>query len=123
MSQHAIVHLDIPATDPAAAGKFYADLFDWKIQVDPTFNYHMFQADAGPGGGFVQVNEAAGYKPGEVLIYVSTDDIDATLARVEALGGKTLQPKTEIPQVGWFAFFADPAGNRIGLFTGMRQQS
>ena len=123
MSQHAIVHLDIPATDPASASKFYADLFDWKIHVDPTFNYHMFQAESGPGGGFVQVDEATGYKLGEVLIYVWTDDIDATLAKVESLGGKTLQPKTEIPQNGWFAFFADPAGNRIGLYTGMSQQS
>ena len=123
MSQHAIVHVEIPATDTATASKFYADLFDWKIQVDPSFNYHMFQADPGPAGGFVEVGEGSGYKPGEVLIYVSTDDIDASLARVEALGGKTLQPKTEIPQTGWFAFFADPAGNRIGLFTGMGQPS
>jgi uncharacterized protein len=123
MSQHAIVHIDIPASDPAAASKFYADLLDWKIQVDPTFNYHMFQANPGPGGGFVEAGEATGYKPGEVLIYVSTDDIDATLARVEALGGKTLQPKTEIPHIGWFAFFADPSGNRIGLYTDIGQQS
>jgi hypothetical protein len=28
MSQHAIVHIAIPATDPAAAGTCYADLFD-----------------------------------------------------------------------------------------------
>jgi predicted enzyme related to lactoylglutathione lyase len=124
MSQHSIVHVEIPATDAATSGKFYADLFDWKLQVDPTFNYHMFQAEPGPGGAFVQVGEATGgYKLGEVLIYVSTDDIDATLARVEALGGKTLEPKTEIPHTGWFAIFADPAGNRIALYTDMSQQS
>src|SRR6266567_8790562 len=124
MSQHSIVHIEIPATDPAAASKFYANLFDWKLQVDPTFNYHMFQAEPGPGGGFVQVGEATGdYKIGEVLIYISTDDIDATLARAEALGAKTLQPKTEIPHTGWFAYFADPAGNRIALFTSISQQS
>ena len=122
MSQHSICHVEIPTTDPAAAGKFYSELFDWKLQVDPTFNYHMFQAEPGPGGAFVQVGEApgGGYKPGEVLIYVSTDDIDATLARVEALGGKTLEPKTEIPQTGWFAIFADTSGNRIALFTSIR---
>lgn len=124
MAQHSVVHLDIPATDPAAASKFYADLFDWKIHVDPTVNYHMFQAASGPGGGFVQVSdEAGGYKLGEVLIYVSTDDIDATLTKVEALGGKTLLPKTDIGENGWFAFFADPAGNRIGLYTPGQQQS
>ena len=124
MSQHSIVHIEIPATDSRAASKFYADLFDWKIQVDPSFDYHMFQADPGPGGGFVQVSATSeAYKVGDVRIYVSTDDIDATLAQVEALGGKTLEPKTEIPQTGWFAVFADPAGNRIGLFTALSQQS
>ena len=56
-----------------------------------------------------------GAKIGEVLIYVFTDDIEAMLAKAEALGAKTLTPKTEIPQ-GWFAVFADPAGNRIALF-------
>ncbi|TMC23034.1 MAG: VOC family protein [Chloroflexi bacterium] len=119
MSQHSIVHVEIPATDASAASKFYAELFDWKIQVDPTFNYHMFQANPGPGGAFVQAGEGTDYKIGEVLIYVSTDDIEATLARAETLGATMLVQKTEIPQVGWFAIFADPAGNRIALFTNL----
>ncbi len=124
MSQHSIVHIEIPTIHSATSSKFYADLFDWKIQVDPTFDYHMFQAEPGPGGGFVKVGEETmGYKVGEVLIYVSTDDIDASLARAETLGGKTLTPKTEIPGVGWFAFFADPAGNCIALFTALPRQS
>ena len=122
MSNHPIVHVEIPAQDTAAASKFYADAFGWNIQVDPSFNYHMFQADPGPGGGFVEIGGMGDYKQGEVLIYIGTDDIDATLAKVEALGGKTLQPKTEIPQMGWFAYFADPAGNRIALFMNMQPQ-
>ena len=121
MSNHPIVHVEIPAQDPATASRFYADAFGWNIQVDPSFNYHMFQADPGPGGGFVQSGEY-GYKQGEVLIYIGTDDIDATLAKIESLGGKTLQPKTEITQTGWFAYFADPAGNRIALYTSMHPQ-
>lgn len=117
---HSIVHVEIPATHAATSSKFYADLFDWKIQTAPEFDYHMFQADPGPGGGFVTVGGEGNNKIGEVIIYVSTDDIDATLAKAEALGGKTLMPKTEIPGVGWFAHFADPAGNRIALFTERR---
>jgi predicted enzyme related to lactoylglutathione lyase len=118
MSNHSVVHIEIPANDPAAAGKFYADLFDWKIQVDPSFDYHMFQAEPGPGGGFVKIGGEGDYKAGEVLIYVSSDDIDATLAKAESLGAKTLVPRTEIPHTGWFAIFADPSGNRIALYKG-----
>jgi ferritin-like metal-binding protein YciE len=28
-----------------------------------------------------------------------------------------LLPKTEIPGMGWYAIFADPTGNRLGLFS------
>jgi len=118
MAEHAIVHVEIPANDPGASGTFYADLFGWSTQVDPALNYYMFQAGSGPGGGFVQVGTGdPPYKAEEVIIYVSSDDIDATLAKAESLGGKTLMPRIEIPNVGWFAFFADPIGNRIGLYT------
>lgn len=122
MANHPIVHVEIPAQDTAAASKFYAEAFGWNIQHDPTFNYYMFQADPGPGGGFVQIGGMGDNKQGEVLIYIGTDDIDASLAKVEAAGGKTLQPKSEIPNVGWFAYFTDPAGNRIALYTSMQPQ-
>lgn len=110
-----IVHVDIPASDPAAAAKFYADLFGWSTEVDEKSNYWMFRGDGGPGGGFVGLDENT--RPGNVLIYVGTDDIDATLNRAESLGGKAVMPRTEIPQVGWFAIMTDPTGNRVGLFT------
>jgi len=36
-----------------------------------------------------------------LLVNVSTDDIDATFAKVESFDGKILMPKTEIPHVVW----------------------
>ena len=122
MSDHPICHIEIPATDPAAAGKFYAELFDWQILADPDLNSHLFQPQRGPGGAFVEVGKTTRARIGEVLIYVFTDDINATLAHAQALGAKTLTPKTEIPQ-GWFAVFADPVGNRIALFTASEHSS
>jgi predicted enzyme related to lactoylglutathione lyase len=119
MSNHPVVHIDIPASDPKAAGKFYAEAFGWKVETDPTFDYTMFQAEGGPGGGFVNLGDMNGLpvKPGDVLLYINTDDIDASLAKIAALGGKVLLGKMEIPHVGWWAAFADPSGNRMGLFT------
>ena len=122
MANHPIVHVEIPANDPKAASKFYADLFGWNIQVDDTFNYHMFQAEGGPGGGFVDTSGEMGYKPGEVLIYVGTDDVAASLAKAESLGATVVMPQTEIPNTGWFGIFTDPTGNRIGLFKWQNQQ-
>jgi len=59
---------------------------------------------------------------GTVIAYVGTDDVDATLAKLTKLGGKTLAPKAEIPGVGWFAIFADPSGNKVGLLQSLPMQ-
>jgi predicted enzyme related to lactoylglutathione lyase len=112
---HPIVHIEIPAGDQQTAGDFYAKLFGWNVHHMPEMQYSTFAAEGGPGGGFPAVGDMA--KAGEVLIYVGTDDIDASLAQAESLGGKALAPKTEIPGIGWFGIFQDPTGNRIALFT------
>jgi len=126
VSNHPIVHIEIPAKKAGEAGKFYGDLFGWKIEADPMYDYVQFQAEGGPGGGFAELAGSTAnnpeYKPDSLIVYVGSDDIDADLAKVESLGGKTVFPKTEIPHVGWFAIFTDPTGNRIALFKGVGQQ-
>ena len=118
MSQHTIVHLEFSAKDPTAAGKFYADLFGWKVENMQEMNYVTYEINKELGGGFLDINQE-GFDAGDVIPYISTADIEASLARVEELGGTTLQPRTEIPGIGWFAFFSDPTGNRVGLYSGL----
>lgn len=121
MASHPIVHIEFPAHDTKAAGAFYAAVFDWKVETDSAFDYTMFQAEGGPAGGFVQTGPAAepgmlSTQPGDILLYIATNDIESSLRTVEMHGGSMVQPKTEIPGVGWFAVFTDPTGNRVGLF-------
>ncbi|OGO27887.1 MAG: hypothetical protein A2W33_05850 [Chloroflexi bacterium RBG_16_52_11] len=117
MAKRNIVHIEIPAADMEEAGKFYHDLFGWEIQSFPEMNYTMWDAGFGSAGGFNIVGDE--FKPGDVLIYVASQDIEADLKNAEKLGGKILRPKTEIPQTGWYAIFKDPTGNMIGLYTSM----
>lgn len=117
MSKHPIVHIEFSADTPETAAKFYVELFGWKTESMPEMNYVTFEAKGGPGGGFNPLSEQV--QAGDVLVYVATDDVQTSLAKAESLGGKTLVPKTEIPQIGWFGIFADPTGNKVGLFTGM----
>ena len=119
MSKHPVVHIEIAAKDPKATGQFYAQAFGWETTTDPNFDYVMFDDKPGPGGGFPKVDNEM-YKPGDVVVYIDSDDIDASLKQIVALGGKALSPKTEIPGMGWFAFFADPNGNRLALFQAMK---
>ncbi len=114
MSQHPIVHIEFSSKDCEASGKFYHDLFGWEVQQIPEMNYATFMTGNGsPGGGFNPVDAA--YPAGTVMVYVQTDDIDDSLQKVEELGGKIVAPRSEIPGVGWFAFFRDPTGNTVAL--------
>ena len=121
MSEHHIVHVEFSAQDREAAGKFYSDLFGWKIQQYPEMNYATFDTGEKAGGGFNPVSETN--PAGSVLVHVSTDDIDATLAKAEALGAKIVLPKTEIPDTGWFGIFSDPTGNMVALYTPLQKES
>ena len=47
---------------------------------------------------------------------MDVDDIDATLAKVEELGGTTVRPRQEVGQMGFTAYFTDHEGNLTGLW-------
>ena len=115
MSQRNIVHIEIPASSSAEAADFYKKLFGWKTVIDEKMNYTMWEPEVAPGGGFSPLGEDV--KPGDVLIYVDSADIEADLQHVKELGGTVVSPKMEIPGVGWFAIFKDPTGNQIALYT------
>ena len=118
MSKRNIVHVEIPAANVEATGKFYVDLFGWNIQLMPEMKYTMWEAgDGDEYGGFPEVS--ADNPAGQVLVYIDSDDIEADLKKVEKLGGKVIHPKAEIPGTGWFGVFQDPTGNVLGLYTSM----
>jgi predicted enzyme related to lactoylglutathione lyase len=110
-----VVHWEIGARDGSKLHEFYRSLFDWKIEVDPQFQYGMVET-GGEGG----INGGISTLPGEaqpyVTIYVQVDDLGAYLAKAEGLGGQTILGPMPIPGVGSIAMFADPEGHMVGLF-------
>jgi hypothetical protein len=120
MSHHPIVHIEISAEDRITTGAFYKDVFGWQITDLPEMNYTLFESEEGPGGGFNPVSDQN--PAGTVTVYIQADNIEATLAKIEANGGKVILPKTEIPETGWFAFFKDPTGNQMALYKSIAQE-
>jgi hypothetical protein len=116
MSKNPIVHIEFSAADPQAAADFYQNLFDWDVRHMPEMEYYTFESEPNRGGGFPKVDHEV-FKAGDVVVYIQTEDIPSMLTKIETHGGKTLMPETEIPGTGSYAFFADPTGNRVGLFT------
>jgi predicted enzyme related to lactoylglutathione lyase len=117
-----VVHFEVPFDDGDRARSFYKTAFGWDIMPMPEMNYTIVSTgpsgDQGPtepgyiGGGMMERSDP--FK-GPVII-VDVDDINATLAQVEELGGKTVRPRQEIGQMGFAAYFTDPEGNLMGLW-------
>jgi predicted enzyme related to lactoylglutathione lyase len=83
-------------------------------------DYPMFMAGEHVGGGFTK--SATPMSEVGILLHISVDDIDASLAKVKQSGGSTIQEKKQItPEIGWWAIFRDPAGNSIGLYQSARK--
>ena len=108
MSAHNIVHVEIPSTDAKANAKFYSDAFGWKLEHDDQFDYWQFRPEAGPGGGFPGTGEPSGGKIGELLVYIGTDDIEASRAFYSGLLGFNVSM-----EAGKFLMFTSPSDPNI----------
>ena len=106
-----VVHFEIQTADPGKVQAFFKDLFDWHVDADNPMNYGIVDTHAGGING--GIGPAQG--PNQVTFYVEVDDLQAYLDKAESLGGKTLMPPTEIPNMVTLAMFAHPQGNTVGL--------
>jgi len=120
---NAISWFEIPATDIDRAQKFYEAIFQIRMQpMDfQQTKMRMFPIDDPMKGiGGTLIDSGGFHKPSATegpLIYLNGNpDVQITLDRVEAAGGKIVVPKTEIsPEYGYMAVFIDTEGNRIAL--------
>jgi predicted enzyme related to lactoylglutathione lyase len=108
---YPVVHFEINARDPKSLHAFYSQLFGWKIDANNPMGYGMVSAGGkGINGGIGPAQGAP-----HVTFYVAVPDLDAILRKASQLGGSTVIPPTEIPNMITFAAFTDPQGHRIGL--------
>jgi len=107
-----IVHFELPSADTDRAKAFWSDVFGWTFggMTEP-FVYLMTEGEQ-PVGAIFQSDDEAGKGP---IVYMATDDIDATLAKIGEAGG-TAGEKQPIPSIGWFARCEDSEGNAFSLF-------
>jgi uncharacterized protein len=109
---HPVIHAEIRSADPDATRAFFSELFGWTYS-DGAFPGYSF-VDTGAEGA---IPTAIGPLQGgadTVLFFVGVEDVPATLAKAEQLGGTTIQPAQEVPGVT-FGVFADAQGHIVGV--------
>jgi predicted enzyme related to lactoylglutathione lyase len=116
-----VVHFEIHAADPERGVKFYENVFGWTFQKwEGPMDYWLITTgpDSEPGINGGLIRRQGGIDGQAVIAYVCTvgvDDLDATMASVEANGGTVAVPKMPIPGVGWLAYYKDTEGNIFGI--------
>jgi len=126
MVDHTIVHFEIPADDVQKLIKFYSELFGWKIQKTPgPVEYWSIETvpvnkkgepiRPGVNGGMMK-RQNPEHKP---VNYILVESVDEYIKKIEALGGKVIVPKMEVPGIGWWALALDPEGNQFAILESM----
>ncbi len=122
MVDHTIVHFEIPADDVEKLRKFYAELFGWKIErwPGPSDYWTIMTVPTdekgepirpGVNGGLMK-RQNPQHKP---VNYILVESVDEYSKKIEALGGKVVVPKTQVPGICWWALAVDPEGNQFAI--------
>jgi len=118
-----VVHFEIPADDVERAQSFYREAFGWQITPMPEMNYTLIGTTATDETGAPTepgaINGGMMQRQGEFsapVVTIETDDIDGKLQQVEKLGGSVVEPKMQVGEMGFAAYFRDPEGNVVGLW-------
>lgn len=109
---HPVIHAEIRSEDPDATRAFFADLFGWQYS-EGAFPGYTFVEHGAEGALPTAIGPLQGGADA-VLFFVGVEDVAATLARAEQLGGKTIQPAQQVPGVT-FGVFADAQGHVVGV--------
>jgi uncharacterized protein len=123
---HTIVHFEIPAKNTEKLKKFYSGVFGWKIEkgseeMSGPMEYWLIetvpvdkqQRPVRPGvnGGMYKKED----EKMKQVNYIAVESADEYIEKIKKLGGRIINPKQEVPQVGWVTIAEDPEGNQFGI--------
>ncbi len=115
-----VIWHDLLTEDPAAARRFYGDLFGWQFRrVDMGLgqNYTVIEHNGRVIGGLVdgrRINRDVNVS--RWIPVLSVAEIAVAIAETEEAGGTVFQAPLDIPQRGTVAVIADPQGAVLTLF-------
>ena len=111
---------DLTVPEAETLRDFYAAVVGWKwspVQMGGYNDYCMnLPATGETVAGICHRRGMNANLPPQWLLYITVDDLDESVAKVLALGGKILEPTRGYAGQGRFCVIQDPAGAVAALF-------
>lgn len=132
-NQHGdFIWYELLTEDADAAGDFYGKVVGWTStnSGQPDMDYRFFSSGDGSDnkdgvGGYMAItSEMAENDARPAWIgYIGVDDVDASVAKLTAAGGKVLMPAMDLEGVGRMAMVADPQGAPFYVMKGASDET
>lgn len=120
-----VVHFEIPVDDMPRAKNFYS-IFGWKLNdLGPQMGNYVLATTVETDEKSQMPTEPGGINGGLMprktdikhpVLVIGVPSVDDYSKKVGAAGGKVVEPKMEIPGMGYYAYVSDTEGNIIGIF-------
>lgn len=124
-----VVHFEIPADDVNRAVKFYKDIFGWNINKTemPNMEYyivHTVETDKKgmpKSAGAINGGLMKRYKETQPVLVINVSSVDEYLKKIKKSGGKVVQEKMTVGDMGLYARVLDTEGNLIGIWENIKK--
>jgi hypothetical protein len=107
-------YVEYPAYDLEATKTFFHAVFDWKF-TDFGIDYCSFTSEE-INGGFYRSKLTSTQAAGGALLIFYSEDLEASLAKVESNGAQINKPIFSFPGGRRFHFI-EPSGNEFAVWT------
>ena len=107
--------IELGTTDQSAAKTFYQALFGWTpndMPMGPSGTYTIFQLNGRDAAAGYQLNsqQLAQHVPPHWMVYIQVENVDASTAKVQPLGGTVVLAPFDVFDAGRMSVNHDPTG-------------
>jgi predicted enzyme related to lactoylglutathione lyase len=109
-----IVWWELATHDQEKSVKFFQNVFDWDIQLDPKAGFYKMKHEPPQitGGGIFTLKRA---KLPFISLYIQVEDINTKAKEVEENGGLVTDAPFEISPGVWLCLFNEPSGVEFAM--------
>lgn len=116
-----VAYFEFDVENPDRAGKFYANVFGWKISTwGEKVKYWLITTDpkddTGIDGSFMLRSERDEKLRKLTVNSIDVSSIDEYIKKIEDGGGKIVTPKIPITGEGYVVYFKDTEKNIFGIY-------